>query len=103
MELLLYEDLCLPLFGKVPPSEGYKGNYIRLTWSNESLETPPEGTIEIVMHYYTRACIMHMLRAMIFTGLIGNTVSCYFLPLLENVFGICNYSWGSTIVAYLYR
>jgi len=49
------DDLCLCLLGQVPPHEGYKGDYIRLTWLNESFKTPPKGATKIVLYYYAKA------------------------------------------------
>jgi hypothetical protein len=81
--------------------KGYKGDYIRLTWLKERVETPPEGIIEIVLHYYAKAYIMHMFGVMIFTDLIDNAIPCYILPLLENFVVILNYSWGLMMITYL--
>jgi hypothetical protein len=81
--------------------KGYKGDYIRLTWLKERVETQLEGIIEIVLHYYAKAYIMHKFRVMIFTDLIDNAIPCYILPLLENFVVILNYSWGLMMLAYL--
>ena len=85
------DELCFYLLRRVPP-KGYRRDYIRFTWLNKSFETPPEGAIKIVLHYYAKACIMHMFGAMIFTGLTSNAVSCYFLPLLKKFVVIHNYN-----------
>ena len=83
-------------------SKGYKGDYIRLTWLKERVETQPEGIKEIVLHYYAKAYIMHMFGVMIFTDLIDNAIPFYILPLLKKFVFILNYSWGLMMLAYLY-
>jgi len=49
------DDLYICLLGQVPPPRGYKGDYIRSTWLNESFKTPPKGATKIVLYYYDRA------------------------------------------------
>jgi len=44
---------------------------------------------------YARAYILHMFKGFIFTSIIGNAVSLYFLMILDDFCAISNYSWGS--------
>jgi len=77
-------------------------DYIRLNGLKRVLR-PPKDATKIILYYYARAYIMHMFRVMIFTGLTGNAVTFYFLSMLENFVAIGNYSWGSEMLAYMYR
>ncbi|MFQ6667791.1 hypothetical protein Gotur_033688 [Gossypium turneri] len=46
---------------------------------------------------------MHLIGGVLMPDANGNRVHLMYLPLLFNLHNTCSYSWGSTVLAVLYR
>ncbi|KAL9684841.1 hypothetical protein QQ045_022282 [Rhodiola kirilowii] len=57
-----------------------------------------EGTLK----KYARPYLLTLIGSTLFTDKSGKTIPLYFLPLLEHLDRVCNYSWASAVLAYLY-
>ncbi|MFQ6624469.1 hypothetical protein Gotur_004116 [Gossypium turneri] len=50
-----------------------------------------------------RVCIMHIIRGVLMPDSNNNKVHIMCLPLLADLTNVCSYSWGSAVLAVLYR
>jgi len=74
---------------------------VKLTWLREQFIVPLITDVEAQQH--ACAYIFHMIGTQLFPDYSKNKVYLRWLPLLED-FDICGaMSWGSAILAYLYR
>ncbi|KAL9665639.1 hypothetical protein QQ045_021060 [Rhodiola kirilowii] len=96
------DDLCLRLLGVVP-LHGKRDTCVRRTWFKDNMNELPVDAAEEVVERYARASILVMLGSSLFPDSSGNDVSLHYLPLLADLDAISGYSWGSTVLAYLYR
>ncbi|MFQ6640262.1 hypothetical protein Gotur_014766, partial [Gossypium turneri] len=50
-----------------------------------------------------RAYIMHIIGGVLMPDSNNNNVHIMYLPLLADLTNVCSYSWGSAVLAVLYR
>lgn len=98
-------EFCMRLFGKTPTRADLKGNKIKLSWLAKEFpdDSIPENATQQVLEQYTRAYIMRLIGGILFCDYSSQLVSCMFLPLIEDLDKCRTYSWGSAVLAYLYR
>ncbi|KAF1863204.1 hypothetical protein Lal_00042508 [Lupinus albus] len=58
---------------------------------------------EAVIHQHARAFIFRMIGSFLMPDTLGSRVHLMYLPLLEDLSEIFQYSWGSAVLACLYR
>jgi hypothetical protein len=64
----------------------------------------PQGAAEAVVERHTRVWLWHFVATFLLLDATGNTVSWMVLPLLgQDWDNIRGYSWGSAVLAWLYR
>ncbi|KAG8478371.1 hypothetical protein CXB51_028122 [Gossypium anomalum] len=93
--------LCYELLGR-SPSEG-KFASLRFSWLKANFEYLPSTTNEREVMQAVRAYIMHLIGGVLMTESNGSTVHLIYLPLLSNLHNTRSYSWGSAVLAMLYR
>ncbi|CAM8962915.1 unnamed protein product [Rhodiola kirilowii] len=96
------EAMCMSLLGVVPPT-GRRDSSVRRTWFRNNMKEIPEDATDEVIQRYARAYILVMLGSSVFPDSSGSDVSLHYLPLLADLDGISEYSWGSAALAFLYR
>ncbi|CAO2203014.1 unnamed protein product [Urochloa humidicola] len=74
-------------------------------WLAEHFGHPPAaGVEEQVVERYARAWLWHMIAGFLFPDGSGNTISWMWLDILgQNWEVLRTYSWGSAVLAWLYR
>ncbi|KAL9688081.1 hypothetical protein QQ045_032494 [Rhodiola kirilowii] len=83
-----FEEVCVRLLGVYP--ECYD-------------RTPGMGKRnEETLKKYARAYLLNLIGSTLFSDKSGKTIPLYFLPLLEDLDRVRNYSWGSAVLACLY-
>ncbi|WKA03198.1 hypothetical protein VitviT2T_021322 [Vitis vinifera] len=95
--------LCSELLGVVPPPSQIRGSSISARWLCEQFSYPPAGVDDVILQCYARAFILALLGGALFANKTGTHVQLCYLPLLRNFTEISHYSWGSAVLAYLYR
>ncbi|KAG8479797.1 hypothetical protein CXB51_029307 [Gossypium anomalum] len=93
--------LCYELLGRLP-SEG-KFASLRLSWLKANFEYLPSTANEREVMQAVRTYIMHLIGGVLMTESNGSTVHMMYLPLLSNLHNSRSYSWGSAMLAMLYR
>ncbi|XP_016728143.1 serine/threonine-protein phosphatase 7 long form homolog [Gossypium hirsutum] len=95
--------LCYDLLGHSPGDGGDKFMSLRYSWLKENFEYLPSTTIEQEMLCTTRAYIMYMIEGVVMPNANNNKVQLMYLPLLSDFYATHLYSWGSIVLATLYR
>ncbi|XP_020253751.1 serine/threonine-protein phosphatase 7 long form homolog [Asparagus officinalis] len=95
-----YATKCEELLGHTPTMKGGK---IKLEWlRNNFMNVPIDATDEIIKRY-ARAYILHMIGTILFPDSTKDSVHVRWLPLLGDLEECGELSWGSAVLAYLYR
>ena len=69
----------------------------------EQFSYPPARVDDVILQRYARAFILALLDGALFVDKIGTHVQLCYLALLRDFIEISHYSWGSAMLAYLYR
>ncbi|RVX18379.1 Serine/threonine-protein phosphatase 7 long form-like [Vitis vinifera] len=64
---------------------------------------PPARVDDVILQRYARVFILALLGGALFADKTGTHVQLCYLPLLRDFTEISHYSWGSVVLAYLYR
>ena len=96
-------QLCLEQFGLELPDKTLIGGRLKLTWLQSNFAEIPEEADEDVVHRYVRAYIFQLIGGSIFTDHSQQYVFLMFLPLLQDITQVGEYSWGGAALAWLYR
>ena len=89
--------------GVVPPLSQIKGLAISAQWLCEQFSYPPAGVDEVILQHYARALILTLLGGAFSADKTGTHLQLCYLSLLRDFIEISHYSWGSAVLAYLYR
>jgi hypothetical protein len=76
---------------------------VRVSWLREEFCECPPDTDEDTVTMYTRAWVWHMFATMLFPCSTGDAASWMYIPALAHWHEAGSYSWGSTVLAYVYR
>ncbi|KAH9606160.1 hypothetical protein KSS87_013272 [Heliosperma pusillum] len=96
-------NLCVRLLGATPSIKAIKGSKLKLTWLHDNFQNVANINSQYQLHCHVRAYLLYLFGALLFPDKTGNTVSLIYLPLLENLDQIDDISWGSGVLACLYR
>jgi hypothetical protein len=93
------------LLGVELPETATRGQFIKITWLKEiylAFHLDENSSIE-QFHQKTRIYILLLFACLLFPDTNGNTIHLMYLPLLSDFNKIAQYSWGSAVLAHLYR
>jgi len=96
-------QLCQDLLGDIPPENMLTGNRIKLSWLNSRFRELPDNATLATVGQYARAHILILIGSMLMPDTSASLVHFMFLPLLTDLEHISNFSWGSAVLACLYR
>jgi len=96
-------QLCQDLLGDIPPENMITGNQIKLSWLNSRFRGLPDDATLAIVGQYARAHILILIGSMLMPDTSASLVHFMFLPLLMDLEHISNFSWGSAVLACLYR
>jgi hypothetical protein len=96
----VWADVCNELLGRVPPLDG---GFMKLSWLREHFILMPGNANADRVRQHARAYILHMIGTLLFPDSNKGTVHARWLPLLEDLDLCGTLSWGSAVLAYLYR
>uniref|UniRef100_A0A2N9FXJ1 Aminotransferase-like plant mobile domain-containing protein n=1 Tax=Fagus sylvatica TaxID=28930 RepID=A0A2N9FXJ1_FAGSY len=100
---LNWSGLCLQLLGVSPPPNKLDGSRLNMKWLQDTFGVLPDDANEVTVQQYTRAYILELLGGSYFADKSGEKVHLMFLPMLEDFDAAGRYSWGSAVLAWLYR
>ncbi|KAL9665761.1 hypothetical protein QQ045_000082 [Rhodiola kirilowii] len=97
-----FEEVCLRLLGVYPECDKKLPAMGKRSWFTNYLAQIPADADEETLQKYAKAYLLTLIGTTLFTDKSGNTNPLYFLPLLEDLDRIHNYSWGSAVLVCLY-
>ncbi|KAF1859051.1 hypothetical protein Lal_00000875 [Lupinus albus] len=74
-----------------------------MSWLDSTFQQLPEDADDIVIHQHAKAFILRMICDFLMPDTSGSRVHLMYLPLLEDLSETFKYSWGSIVLACLYR
>lgn len=94
---------CLPLLGEVPDSKGKKGNRFKITWLKKFLKNIPNEPSDDQLIQYSRAYILYLIGTFLMPNKSSDQVHMKYVDILRDLTEVGEYSWGSAILATLYK
>ncbi|CAM8914411.1 unnamed protein product [Rhodiola kirilowii] len=97
-----FEQVCQRLLGVYPECDSKSPAIAKRSWFKNYLSVIPADADEETLKKYARAYLLNLIETTLFSNKSGNTIPLCFLPLLEDLDKIRDYSWGSAVLACLY-
>ncbi|XP_019427220.1 PREDICTED: serine/threonine-protein phosphatase 7 long form homolog [Lupinus angustifolius] len=98
-----WEIICHNLLGAILTDKQIMGQRIQMSWLDSTFIVIPEGAGDFVIEQHARAFILRMIGGFLVSDTSGSRVHLMYLPLLEDLSQTYQYSWGSDVLACLYR
>ncbi|XP_051135099.1 serine/threonine-protein phosphatase 7 long form homolog [Andrographis paniculata] len=98
-----WQEICNELLGFRPPPEDFDRGRLKIRCLQERFKTLPEGASEDTVKFYARAYILQLLGGQLLSDMSNNKVKLMYLPLLRDFETAGRFSWGSAVLACLYR
>ncbi|KAI3466406.1 hypothetical protein Pfo_023069 [Paulownia fortunei] len=98
-----WQDICNELLGFRPPPEDFDRGRLKIRCLQERFKTLPDGASEDTVQFFARAYILQLLGGQLLSDMSNNKVKLMYLPLLRDFEGAGRLSWGSAVLACLYR
>ncbi|KAF7843630.1 serine/threonine-protein phosphatase 7 long form-like protein [Senna tora] len=100
-----WAQLCEQCFGLRPADGDIEGQRLKMKWldTNFGDNQIPKDATEVQLQQFTRAYIMRLIGGFLMPDTSGNWVQLRYLPLLQDLAGARRYSWGSAVLAFLFR
>ena len=95
--------LCYELVSVTPPTSEIKGSTIPTRWLCHQFSHPPIDSNDVTLEWYAQAFILALLGSTLFTNKKGTHIHMCYLPLLKDLTQTAIYSWGSIVLAHLYK
>ena len=95
-------SICERYLGKVPYGNNVKGSRVKLSWLESEFELNDYSPIEEI-YQVSRAYILQLIGGILLPDKSGNLVSVRYLKFFSTPWSGGEYSWGSAILACLYR
>jgi len=83
------------------PSEALRSGALKLTWLREQFLMDLLTDVQAQQHAH--AYILHMIDTTLFLDYLTNRVYLRWLPILEDFDACSDMSWGSIVLAFLYK
>ncbi|KAH7842388.1 hypothetical protein Vadar_004744 [Vaccinium darrowii] len=98
-----WPEECARLLGVKPTASNLQGGRLNLGWLEKTLPDLPDNADDATLRKYARAYILQLMGASIFSDKSSKCLHLMFLPLLEDLDQVGQYSWGSGALGWLYR
>ncbi|MFQ6638615.1 hypothetical protein Gotur_015601 [Gossypium turneri] len=95
--------LCYQLLGDSPEDKESNFSSLKFIWLKAKFGQLSANATEGELMCAARAYIMHILRGVLMPDANNNKVHMMYLPLLADLSNVRSYSWGSAVLAMLYR
>ncbi|XP_019442354.1 PREDICTED: serine/threonine-protein phosphatase 7 long form homolog [Lupinus angustifolius] len=94
-----WEMICHNLLGAIPTDKQIMGQRIQMSWLDSTFAVLPPHADDVVIEQHARG----MIGGFLMPDTSGSRVHLMYLPLLEDLSQTFQYSWGSAVLACLYR
>ncbi|KAF7844642.1 serine/threonine-protein phosphatase 7 long form-like protein [Senna tora] len=102
---LPWATVCEGLLGQTPLEGKLKGQRLSMKWLDDTFSFanfPPNPTAVDIEHF-ARAYILKLIGGYLMPDKSSKEVYLMYLPLLADLTAVRTFSWGSAVLAYLYR
>ncbi|KAF7814543.1 serine/threonine-protein phosphatase 7 long form-like protein [Senna tora] len=102
---LPWATVCEGLLGQTPPEGKLKGQRLSMKWLDDTFlfaNFPPNPTVVDIEHF-ARAYILKLIGGYLMPDKSSKEVYLMYLPLFADLTAVRTFSWGSAVLAYLYR
>lgn len=103
-----WANLIEHIFGVNPVSpisseSGLVGGRLKFSWLNSVFCSLADDASDMELRQYTQSYLLQLIGGILFTDHSGGQVHCMYIPLIQNLDHCGTLSWGSAVLAYLYR
>ncbi|KAK1387494.1 serine/threonine-protein phosphatase 7 long form-like [Heracleum sosnowskyi] len=93
------------MFGKAPSKQSgdLNGGRLKLSWLSKTFPKLPDDADRDEVIRHTHAFMLQMISGVLFIDHQGSQLHCMFIPLIRNLERSSKLSWGSGVLAFLYR
>lgn len=99
---LEWDKLIEEVFG-IAPGNGRTGGRLKLSWLTANFETLSDDASDLELTRYTQSYILQLFAGVLFTDHSGSQIHLMYLPLIQDFARCRGMSWGSAVLAYLFR
>ncbi|XP_028766536.1 serine/threonine-protein phosphatase 7 long form homolog [Neltuma alba] len=98
-----WQDICECFLGIRPSADRLSGQRLLISWLEENFNHLPDNADDVQVQQFTRAYILRLIGGYLMPDRSGSRVYLMYLPLLYDLQEAGKYSWGSAVLAHLYR
>ncbi|CAN1777999.1 Serine/threonine-protein phosphatase 7 long form homolog [Linum perenne] len=95
--------ICQELLGATPPPTRFTGHQVKISWVKEQFDRLPPGASADVITCYARAYTWVLVGAVLLADRSGDLIPVHLLRLLCESGDAGSFSWGSAVLAWLYK
>ncbi|CAN1263315.1 Serine/threonine-protein phosphatase 7 long form homolog, partial [Linum perenne] len=95
--------ICQELLGATPPPTRFTGHQVKISWVKEQFDRLPAGASADVITCYARAYAWVLVGAVLLADRSGDLIPVHLLRLLSESGDAASFSWGSAVLAWLYK
>ncbi|XP_073034860.1 serine/threonine-protein phosphatase 7 long form homolog [Primulina eburnea] len=100
-----WQHICLDMLGFLPASKHLKGGHMSMTalYDHCMSNLVTDDSLEVDVVKFTRCIALMIIGGIMFPDYQGGSARLLFLQLLRDIDNVKSYSWGSAVLAFLYR
>ncbi|CAN1160416.1 Protein MAIN-LIKE 2 [Linum perenne] len=96
-------EICQEWLGVAPPTGAISGAIVKVSWVKGLFDHLLDEATPEVVSIYARAFTWVLAGAVLLADRTGDHIPTYLLPLIGNPYVVATFSWGSVVLAWLYR
>ncbi|CAN1247647.1 Serine/threonine-protein phosphatase 7 long form homolog, partial [Linum perenne] len=96
-------DICEQWLGVQPPANAIQGRTVRVALVKRLFDRLPDGVTAEVITYHARAYTWVLVAGVLLADWNGDHIQVHLLQLIGNPRVASTYSWGSAVLAWLYK
>ncbi|CAN1292164.1 Protein MAIN-LIKE 2, partial [Linum perenne] len=96
-------EICEQWLGVQPPANAIQGRIVRVAWVKRLFDWLPDGATGEVITYHARAYTWVLLAGVLLADRNGDHIPVHLLQLIGDRRVASTYSWGSAVLAWLYK
>ncbi|CAN1189281.1 Protein MAIN-LIKE 2, partial [Linum perenne] len=96
-------DICAQWSGVAPPPRAITGTTVKVSWVKGLFDHLPANTAPEVVTFYARAYTWVLVASVLLADRSGDHIPVHILPLVGDPVVAPTYSWGSAVLAWLYK
>ncbi|CAN1120945.1 Protein MAIN-LIKE 2, partial [Linum perenne] len=99
----LVTDICEQWLGVAPPPSAIRGRTVRVSWVKRLFDRLSDGATAEVVTYHARAYTWVLVACVLLADRNKDHIQVHLLQLIGDPMVASTYSWGSAVLAWLYK